>query len=743
MTALEPSIDFEFRSGTDIALGLERYFADPEAEVLCMSWDMQDGLGVRSWHPRLLTTSGVAGERGGQPRELLDHVARGGKVRGWNVIFEWYAWNRFCVPLYGWPPLQLSQLVDTMAEAAAMNMPQALGRCAVALRLPADQQKDKRGKELIKLLCCPQPQPAARTDYKTQAAVKGAETRHRHWQERGGRWINDPELLAELYRYCDQDVATEAAVARKLRRLSEYERRVWLKTQEMNQRGVPIDTVGIEAILRIVAAEHDRLNDELRVLTDFAVRAGTEAAALRRWINARHPKVIRLRRTPVDASAAMLGALAEIEQPEEYEEYEDDLLADMEAGTLTRALLEHAETMSQDVRRAIQIRLAVAQTSIKKLRAMLQRVVDGVIRGMYVYHGASTGRDASRGGVNLQNVVSPIFNREQIALALEVFLTGDHGYAAMMYGEQLMDAAVSLVRAMIAAPGGYEFYDADFSSVENRVSAWIAGQHDKLELFRTGTDEYRVFGSYIFHCTPEEITPEQRKFSKPGVLGGMFGQGWRGLIDYAAGMGVKLTPEDSQRITTLYRSLYQRVQASWYRFGDVSIEAVKNPGKWFDTGRDEFMKWDGTMAPALPFGRVAMMYRKNHLWVRLPSGRLISWAQPKVEWRLAPWGKYKEVVTVEQEDGVTLKWRRDPLIGSSIFQSVVQATARDILIHGAFNVEDAGYAVVMRTHDELTTLVPSGFGSPEHFGELMCSGPSWCVDLPLAFEAWAAPRFRK
>jgi DNA polymerase len=723
MMLLGPSGDFEFKSGTPIDLGLEKYFADPECEVKCFSFGMDDDSGVVHWRP------GMSNE---PVQPLLDHVARGGEFRAFNVFFEWMVWNRFCVPLYGWPPLQLSQCVDTMAEAAAMNLPQSLGKCALALRLPADKQKDKRGKQLIDLLCCPQPEPEVkpRERYKSEGAYKGALTRHRNWLAKGGRWLTDLALHQELYDYCDQDVVTERAVARKLRRLSEYEREVWIATQEMNLRGVPVDVSDIDAITAIVDAECDHLNDQLAVLTDFAVRAGSETQALRAWINARHPPVKR-----------MLRDLSDPDEPV-YTEIDTELLPDMQSETLDRVLVEFGAEMRADVRRAIEIRQAVAQTSTKKLNAMRARVAaDGTLKGMYVFHGASTGRDASRGGVNLQNLKQPLI--EAIDEAFDVFCTGDHSLARMIYGDQVMDAAVSLVRGVIKAPEGFEFYDADFSSIENRVAAWIAGQEDKLELFRKGIDEYCAFATLIYGRTITKADKAERKFAKPGVLGGMFGQGWRGLIDYAAGMGVKLTPAESQRITKLYRDSYEKVQASWYRFGDVSIQAVQNPGVWFDTGRDaEVTAW-GQHKPALPFGRIALMCHRNFLWMRLPSGRKIAWAAPRVEMRMTPWGKLKPVVTVEQQDSVTHQWVRDKLIGSSIFQSAVQATARDVLIHGVFKVTAAGYDVRMRTHDEVTALVPVGFGSPDHFGQLMCVNPEWCPDLPLAYEAWAGPRFKK
>jgi DNA polymerase len=722
---LNPSIDFEFASGTDIKLGLERYFADPEARVLCMSLDMADGCDAALWVPGMPTT---------MLEPLFEHVRRGGKVRGWNVLFEWYCWNMFCVPLYGFPPLQLSQLEDSMAEAAAMNLPQSLGKCAIALGLPADQQKDKRGKELIKLLCCPQDEPVVkpREAYRREGDWKSANTRHRNWLAKGGRWLNDPALLQELYDYCRQDVVTEVAVSRKLRRLIAFEQQVWEHTQVINLRGVPIDCDEIRNVCAVVDAEIDRLNDELALLTDCSVGAGTERSALLAWVNERAPKrqvEIEIRDEGLDRVNEGLedhDAPVRIVQQVRTEIVERDLLDDLQAETIDNLLADPRIELPADVRRVLQIRSAVSQTSTAKLHAMLRVVAaDGTLKNMLVYHGASTGRDASRGGINLQNITRPRI--EDVETAIALLITGDHDLAHAVFGDAVMDAAVAVIRSMIKAPEGYEFIDGDFSSVENRVGVWLADQLDKVEMFRQGLDEYKVFAATnLYKIAYAEVTKHQRQVSKSAVLGCLFGQGAAGLVEYAKGYGVFLTLAEAQDIVDAYRREYKRVKNLWYRCGDASIEAVRNPGVWVKAG-----------------SKLQLCCFKNFLWMKLPSGRLISWAAPLVENKKTPWGAMKDVVTVMQVDAVTKQWRRDKLIGSSIFQSGVQATARDLLMHGMFQVEQGGYAVVLRAHDELLSLVRKGFGSVEDFLARLCVNPPWALDLPLAGEGWRGQRFRK
>jgi DNA polymerase len=859
---LDPSVDFEFRSGTDIKLGLARYFADPEAAVLCMAFVMAPDAMPEVWTPTTLLSFTL--------HDLLEHVRNGGRIRGWNVFFEYCVWNQFCVPLYGWPELKLEQCVDSMAEAAALNLPQSLDKCAIALKLSEDKLKSKRGKELIKLLCCPQEPPEVRAPerYKRPGDYKSAQTRYKHWEEKGGRWINDPALLQELYDYCRQDVVAEVAVSLKMKPLSKYEQRVWVQTHIVNMRGIPVDAGEVQRIADIVAAEVERLNEQMALVTSGAVESGAARDQFLAWVNEQagpQPKVIEI---PGDEEAGEPARLHTTYEP---------LLPDAQKETIERALLSRA-TLPAQVVRALEIRAAVAQTSTAKLASMSARLAsDGTLKGMYVYHGASTGRDASRGGVNVQNLASPTLTPDQILEAFEIFGTGDHSLAHMMYGDGVMDAAVSLVRGVIKCPEGYTFYDADFSSVENRFSAWIAGQDDKLELFRTGLDEYKTFASRLFGIPYEEVTKEQRKRAKPPVLGCfgagtrvrtlrgpvridevmptdriwdgqewvqhggvvdqgyksvinfiglrvtpehlilsdegwqradsvevegalmagrdpsrfdisgpfltrepvrsrivaevrtydilncgprnrftvvtdagpiiahncMFGLGAQGYIDYAAGFGMMVSLPEAQEAVDVYRREYFRVQAAWYRLGDISIQAVQNPGVVFDMGRREYTDWKGRVHCALPFGKLRLVVVNNFLFMQLPSGRKITWAAPLVEHKQTPWGAMKDVVTVMQVDAVTTQWRRDKLIGSSIFQSGVQASARDALIHGSITIEEAGYPVVMRTHDELTAQVKVGFGSPDEMGRLMCIQADWYKDLPVAYEAWESRRFRK
>ena len=490
----------------------------------------------------------------------------------------------------------------------------------------------------------------------------------------------DPELINQLFEYCKQDVKTEIAIGRILRPLDASEQKIWELTQRINIRGVPVDPIELDFAVTAVDNAQEAINQETLTLTGCKP---SERAKLLKWLN--------------DQGAN---------------------LEDLTAETVEAKLNE--EHLTPNVKRALELRQEGSQTSVAKYAKMLEIQNNGRIRNTLVYHGASTGRWASRGGLNLQNIARPTLEDNAITDAItRVFSTG----------VGTMSELSSLVRSAIRAPQGQTFVDVDFSSIENRVASWIANQNDKVELFRKGLDEYKVFASTSLYRVPyEEVTKEQRQVSKSAVLGCMFGQGAKGLVEYAKGMGVKLTEGQSKNAVDNYRASYPKVKALWYACEDAAIQAVQTPGVAFKAN-----------------DRVVMKFDKGALWMRLPSGRLICWQRPMLESVMTPWGAEKLAVTVHGLNTFTRKWTRNVLIGSSIFQSAVQGTARDFLAMAMLSLEDKGYSVCNSIHDEVLLLVDESKQNValDEVIKIMTTTPKWAPDFPLAAEGWVGTRYRK
>ena len=638
------SIDFETRSMADLPeVGLDKYANDPSTEVLCIAWgNKPDNVHVAtplSWKAL-------------QPlNTLLEHVRNGGKIAAWNAMFEYTIWNCVCVPKYGWPPLKLEQCIDTMAVAAASNIPQGLEDAGDFL--DANYKKDATGKKLIQKLCKP----------------------HK------GVFNEDKDLLMSLFEYCAQDVRTEMAIGAVLRPLEDVEQAVWTLTQRINIRGVPVDPRELQNAVIAVENAQRAIDAECVALTGCKP---SERAKLLDWINQKIPHAP---------------------------------MPDLTEKTVSKMLQCNIFPV---IKRALELRQEGSQTSVAKYAKMLEIQREGRIRNTLVYHGASTGRWASRGGLNLQNIARPTLSDEEIQRCIpRVF---DQAIGSM--GE-----LSSLVRSGIKAPDGKTFVDVDFSSIENRVGVWLAGQKDKVEMFRKGLDEYKMFASQSLYRVPyEEVTKDQRQVAKSAVLGAMFGQGSKGLVKYAEGMGVKLTEPQAKNAVDNYRSAYVLVKELWGACEAAAMNAVQNPGSPFAAG-----------------SKIILKYAKNALWMRLPSGRLICWQRPELELLPTPWGTEKLGVSVHSQNTYSRQWTRNALIGSSIFQSAVQGTARDFLAVAMLNLDKAGYEVINSVHDEVLLLVEeqNGESAMADVIKIMTTPPSWAPDFPLAAEGWHGKRYRK
>ena len=637
------SIDFESRSKANLPdVGLDIYANDPTTEVLCIAFGNT---------PETINVLPPQNPSTNQLWPLMQHVSKGGKIQAWNAMFEYAIWNCVCVPKYGWPELKLEQVIDSMAIAAANNIPQSLDDAGNFM--DSEHKKDAVGKRLIMKLSKP--------------SIKGV-------------FNEDPALLKELYLYCAQDVRTEMSIVANLRPLTAVEQDVWELTQRVNLRGVPVDPYELHNACVAVVRAQDQLDNELLSMTGCKP---SERAKLLDWLNAN--------------GASM-----------------DDLTAK----TVTAKLVD--TNLNSTVRRALELRQEGSQTSVAKYAKMMEIQRNGRIRNTLVYHGASTGRWASRGGLNLQNIARPTISDREIEDAIPLVFEQANG---------TMDQLSSLVRSAIRAPQGYTFVDVDFSSIENRVGVYLAGQKDKVELFRKGLDEYKVFAAEsLYRISYDEVTKEQRQISKSAVLGAMFGQGAKGLVKYAEGMGVTLSEGQAKNAVDNYRTSYARVKELWAKCEGAAILAVENPGNPFRAG-----------------DRLVLKVAKNALWMQLPSGRLICWQRPQLELLTTPWGQEKLGVTVHSQNTYTRQWGRNALIGSSIFQSAVQGTARDCLAVAMINLEKAGYEVINSIHDEVLLLVEeqSAESALADVTRIMVQPPTWAPDFPLAAEGWHGNRYRK
>lgn len=513
------------------------------------------------------------------------------------------------------------------------------------------QQKEKSGKALIRKFCIP--------------------------NKKGDRIMptDAPEQWAEFIHYAVMDVESMREATKRCRPLSDYEQEVWQFTQRMNLIGAPVDVEAATHFKELAHKVKDALNQELYELT--GIDSASKVAQLKDWLN---------------NNGCELEGLAK--------------------DNISEALRNDPEPK---IKRVLEIRQQASMTSPKKFDVFIQNAFDGRLYAMFMYHGASTGRYASRGGVNLQNVPRGS-QKDPIGAFHHIEGLSFEDYQ-FFYGNTI-DPLSSLIRPTIRAPKGKKFVDLDYKSIENRVAPWIGGEMKHLELFRNNLDEYVDLAVDIYHVKYEDVTKQQRSISKSACLGNMYGAGAKGLQGYFEGYGMQLELEEAQRLVNLYRGKHQGIKKAWYAFGRTAIQAIQNKGTVFTTNRCK------------------LVCKEGFLRLMLPSGRVISWFAPTVEERKAPWGDMVDAVIYLGKPKQGTKWVRQQLIGSSIFQSVVQATARDLLVDAMLRLEKRGWQPVMTIHDQVLAEVDEDFTEAEfeEFKTIMTTPPDWGKEIPLAVE---------
>jgi DNA polymerase bacteriophage-type len=642
------SIDFETRSLVDLRkCGIYRYAEDPSTDVLCMAFAFGEEDPV-VWVP-------------GQKVPIQLHAwAKAGKpLRAFNATFERVIWNLILVPRYGFPKTSREQWYCTAAEAAALALPRGLGESARIMK--ATEEKDEEGHALMLEMCKPS-----------------------GWTEdEEPMWRDTPGDRARLAAYCAKDVETERALTRRIRRLSDTERQVYLLDQTVNDRGVAVDLPLIRAAEKIVDRGMDEANARLAEITGGTITAVTQTARIQKWLDEAVPEV-------------------------EVEDAKKSTIRDLLA----------RDDLPEEVVEVLTIRKEAGKSSNAKLAAMLRSSNrDGRVRGMLLYHGAGTGRWSGK-GAQPQNY--PRGEVKDVEQYIPQVLAGDYDGLADT-GHHPLVIVSSMLRSMFVSGRGKRFISADFSQVEARVLGWLAGEP-------YGDKEYERMAAAIFGVPLSEVTPEQRQLGKNTVLGCGFQMGWKTFQEQAWERDGAFVPDHlAQTAVDTYRTKKAGVTQFWWDIEAAAMAAVQKPGKITHVGAES---------------NIRFVMRGQFLWCVLPSGRALAYALPAVKVRETKWGP-KEGLQFWGVNGYTKRWEVRHAYGGFLTENVVQATARDIMAESMLRVEGVGYPVVLTVHDEILAEVPERSGDLEEFLSTMAQAPAWARNCPLAVEGWEGDRYRK
>lgn len=718
-------IDLETRSVIDLReRGVYNYAQHSSTDVLLASYKIDDGP-LQRW-------------KRGQPcpDDIRQHVESGGEIIAFNAGFERLMWWNVLAPKHGWPKPGLRQFRCTAVTAAAMSLPRDLDRLGDALGL--DVRKDKNGRKLMKIHSIP-----------IGFNADGSPIWH--------KLADDPSSIEQYHSYCDFDVLTEEAAERRLIPLSDAEMKVYWLNETINDRGLRIDRQSAIAAIALTDKAKQAINREITAVTGGYVTAVTQTAKMLEWIGNQGVKMPSLAKDDVDE------------------------------------FLHEVNDLPERVVRLLELRQEGAKPSVEKIHAMLQRASDdGRGRGVYLHHGAGqTGRFSSR-DIQAHNMPKyrKVFEKEletgklDINTLFEVIRSGDPDFLRFMYGDELgrpLHLLSDAVRSFIWADPGCEIVDADYSSIEGRMAAWFAGEEWKVDAFRAldrgeGHGIYELAAAGIYGVPVESVTKAQRPTGKVAELSCQYQTGVGGIRKFARQNKVKLpglyetlwdAAEPEQR-SYVDKRFNERVAAHddnttvLGREGWIAAELIKVGWRtkhpmivkaWADleTAATEAVANPGTVT-SLFGGRVSYIVRHGFLWCRLPSGRCLAYGSPKMKELEAPWAdktlepakrEKKLSLTARGTDAQTGRWERFPIYGGSLFNNVVQGSARDILVNGMEKAEAAGLPIVLHTHDELAIEVPRDSVAVKDFEQLICDLPAWAAGLPLTADGWASKRYHK
>lgn len=667
------SIDIETYSDVDIGkVGLYKYAQSPAFQILLFAYSLDAG--------PVRVVDLACGEE--LPPDIQTYLFSPGTVKhAYNAAFEWYCLSQHfgIIGAEGFDAkMWLPQWRCTMLHGLYCGYPAGLDAVGRALGLPQDKQKLSTGKALIKYFCA----PCAPT------------------KANGGRTRNlphhDPDKWALFKQYNSQDVVTEMEVDQCLTSFpvpAEVQAQ-WITDQIINLRGVAIDT---EMVYHAREMDADTRAEYLQEATALSgLENPNSVAQLVRWL----------------------------------QEETGGEITDLRKATVAELL--GGDLPSDAARRMLEIRRELGKTSNKKYDALAAATgADGRVRGLLQFYGANrTGRWAGR-IVQPQNLPRTYIDASLLPLARELVKTGQTDALQMIFGS-VPDTLSQLIRTAFVATPGNILVDADFSAIEARVVAWLAGEEWVLQVFRTHGKIYEATASQLYNVPVEKIVKGQpeyslRQYGKAATLALGYGGGASALI--TAGHLPKDTPEEELLdIRNRWRLANPAIVQFWRTVETAAKQAVISGHR-----------------VELPGGRLVFAResdprnRQDFLTIRLPSGRKLYYVTPHMgsnrfgQDAVCYWGQNQQ----------TKKWTALETYGGKLTENITQAVARDCLAETIERLEAAGFPVVFHIHDEVVIDAPRELADLNAVEAIMKQPPSWAPELPLNADGWTNTFFKK
>lgn len=594
------------------------------------------------------------------PQEVLDAIDDPNVIKwAWNAQFE-----RTCIGYYLGRVLSPDSWRCSMVHAASLSLPLSLKEAAKALK--TGEQKDKAGENLIRYFSVP------------CKPTKSNGERTRNLPE------HNPEGWQQFKDYCVQDVRTERDIRKRLEAfpLMEHEWDFYHMDQRINDRGVLIDKQLVEQAITCDLLLSESMTKKAYELT--GLENPNSVSQLKSWLQERGIEVDSLGKKDVAA-----------------------MITDLDKNSCDQEALD-----------MLKLRLQMAKSSVKKYQAADRcTCADGRARGLFQFSGANRTQRWSGRNIQLQNL--PQNHISTLDEARELVKMGCFDMVESIYGNT-PDILSQLIRTMLIAKPGHKFIVADFSAIEARVLAWLAGEEWRMEAFKNGEDIYCASASQMFGVpvVKHGINGELRQKGKVAELACGYGGAAGALISMGA-LDMGLKEDELPDLIADWRNSNPKIVQFWWDIEKAAIETIK----------DHKDRW---------VGRIGVQFSANTLWLQLPSGRRLAYVKPKLQTN-----RFGRISITYEGLGQNNKWSRSETYSGKLVENITQATARDLLAEAMWRIEKAGLDIVGHVHDEVILEVPKDGTTVEDVCQIMNQNPEWAYGICLSSAGYSGSYYFK
>lgn len=666
-------------------VGLAQYAEHPDAEVLCLAYNLKDGTGPKLWKP------GDA-----LPEDLFNHLRSGLLLESWNIGFEYWIWSNVCVSKYGFPELPTAQLRCAMAKSQASALPGALGKAAHAL--DSKNKKAEVGKDLIKLFCFP----------------KNEMTRVLP--------IDQPDKFVQLCDYCIQDIATEGELSLKIPDLTDSELEFWQCDQAINRRGVALDIETVLGAIRIIEETSEELTYELQALTNFTVTTSNQLKKMASWVNEQAPELCITKM----GSARIKELLATPNLPESVKRVLE--IRQFLGSASVKKLYAMKNQLSREGRLHNLFKYHATRT------------------GRAAGYGPQPQNLPNKGPTDLNGIE---WSQESVELVTSILRTGSLSDLKQRYESPIEAVSGCLRGLFIAGPGqvlissDYSAIEAVVLAMlageEWRIEVFKThGMIYEMSASKITGVPFEDFVKYKNETGQHH--PHRKTIGKVAELASGY-QGWIGAW-MQFGAGKFFTEPEIKNAILAWRKASPKIVEFWggqkqgwsrklYGVEGNVINAIQSPGVEFN------------------YRGLVFLVKAEVLYIKLLSGRLLTYRSPKLEPSIRRADEFLITFmgwNTNRNKGA-VGWVRMSTYGGQLVENIVQATARDILANAIIRLERAGLPVVLHVHDEIVCEVPDDGLAELRLRSLeahMNTMPEWAKGWPLkAAGGWIGKRFRK